>query len=150
MTETDCTFCKMITGELYAFKVFEDKATLAFLDTYPLARGHTLIIPKVHVRKIEDLSCNEAMALFKTLYKLVSKIQNAMNTSASTVAINNGFESGQEIPHLHIHIIPRFRNNGGGPIHSIMKKRQVFTKDKMNAILNIIRDNISVDPYFTN
>lgn len=139
MVKVDCVFCRIIRGELPAHKVFEDDRTFAFLDAYPLARGHTLIVPKVHVARLEDPGWEEAKALFKTVHCLVGKVQEAVKAPSSTVAINNGPESGQEIPHVHVHIIPRFRNDGGGPIHAIMRKRPHLTRDEMSKIAQRIR-----------
>ncbi|NIN52829.1 MAG: HIT domain-containing protein [Nitrososphaeria archaeon] len=139
MTTTNCVFCKIVRGEVSTHRIFEDDETLAFLDANPLAKGHTLIIPKVHVALLEDLGWEEAKALFKTLYMLVGRVQDAVKASASTIAVNNGAESGQEIPHVHIHIIPRFRNDGGGPIHAIIRDRPHLVRDEMSQITQRIR-----------
>lgn len=136
---TDCVFCRIVRGETSAYKIFEDDKILAFLDVHPLARGHTIIIPKIHVARLENLGWEEANALFKTLHTLTKKVQDAMNAPATTIAINNGPESGQEIPHVHVHIIPRFRNDKGGPIHAIMRERPRLVRDEMSQIAQRIR-----------
>lgn len=143
MFKVDCIFCRIINGEVPTYKVFEDDKILAFLDVNPLSRGHTLIIPKVHVARFEDLEWEDANALFRVIYELVEKVQEAVNAPASTVAINNGVESGQEIPHVHFHLIPRFKNDGGGPIHAIMREKPQLTRDEMIQIAERI-SNLSI------
>lgn len=139
MDKKDCVFCRIAGDQAFAHKVFEDDRTLAFLDAHPLSKGHTLIIPKVHVARLQDLELEDAKALFQTLYKLVGKVQEAVEAPASTLAINNGSESGQEVPHVHLHVIPRFRNDGGGPIHAIMRERPRLDADEMTRIARRIR-----------
>lgn len=138
MPNHSCVFCKIINGDLFAHRVYENKRILAFLDIHPLSKGHTLVIPKCHVAKLEELVFEEAMALFTAIYELVNKIQDAVNAPASTIAINNGLESGQEIPHVHVHIIPRFKNDSGGPIHVLMKRRPQIMLDEMAKIARTI------------
>lgn len=140
MFQASCIFCRIVKGKTPAYMVFEDKKTSAFLDPYPLSRGHTLVIPKTHYVKLEDLDWMDAKALFKTVYKLLKTIQSAVEAPACTLAVNNGPESGQEILHVHVHIIPRFRNDKGGPIHAIMRKRPHFTYNELIQIAQRIRD----------
>jgi histidine triad (HIT) family protein len=114
-------FCSIIAGKIPAYRVHEDERTLAFLDIHPSSPGHTLIIPKAHVARIEDLGSEDAEALFRTLHGLVGGIQDAMGAPASTVGINNGRESGQEVPHVHIHFIPRYPGDRGVIIQGIAR-----------------------------
>ena len=116
-----CAFCRIIRGEIPSYKVYEDGRTLAFLDINPSAPGHTLIIPKSHVARIEDLPEEDATALFRALHRLVEPIQRAVEVSSCTVGINNGPESGQEIPHVHVHVIPRSRRDRGGIIQGVAR-----------------------------
>jgi histidine triad (HIT) family protein len=116
-----CTFCSIVRGEIPSLKVYEDEKSLAFLDINPSAPGHTWIIPKFHVARIEDLPEEDATALFRTLHRLVEPIQRAVEAHACTVGINNGPESGQEIPHVHVHVIPRSRGDRGGIIQGIAR-----------------------------
>ena len=139
----ECIFCKIIRDEIPSYKVYEDEKTLAFLDIHPSAPGHTLIIPKSHIGRIEDLSDNEARSLFRTLHFLVGRIQKAMEVPACTIGINNGKESGQEIPHVHIHVIPRSKKDRGGIIQGIIKtklemKKMAEIADKIKMQINKI------------
>ncbi|UCH03175.1 MAG: HIT domain-containing protein [Candidatus Bathyarchaeota archaeon] len=140
MVLDSCIFCRIVKGKTPAYVVFEDEKTIAFLDTVPLSRGHTLVIPKTHCVKLEDLDWVDAKALFKTVYILLNTIPNAVESPACTVAVNNGPESGQEIPHAHVHIIPRYRNDRGGPIHAIMRQRPRFSNNELIQIAQRIRD----------
>ena len=142
MTEK-CIFCAIIDGRIPSHKVYEDEATLAFLDIHPSAPGHTLIIPKLHVARIENLEKYDAEALFRTLHSLVGAIQTAMGAPASTIGINNGRESGQEVPHVHIHIIPRYREDRGGIIQGITRSPGHHDQNEISTIAERIRLSIS-------
>lgn len=136
----ECVFCRIIKGEIKPHKLFEDEKTLAFLDANPLAKGHTLLIPKQHISKLEKLNENFANALFSTLYKLVEPIQKGVEAPASTIAINNGEQSGQDVPHVHVHIVPRFEGDKGGSLHSIMGQiRPRINQYEMKEIAESIR-----------
>jgi histidine triad (HIT) family protein len=114
-----CVFCEILEGKIFAYKVYEDDWVLAFLDIHPSAPGHTLIIPKVHFSRLEHLPVEDAKYLFRALHSLVGRIQEAMEAPSSTIGINNGRESGQEVPHIHIHVIPRHEGDRGGIIQGV-------------------------------
>ena len=135
-----CTFCRIIQGEASAHVVYEDDRVLAFLDIHPSAPGHTLIIPKAHVARVEDLSEEDASALFKALHRLVGRIQDAVDATSSTIGVNNGPESGQEVPHVHIHVIPRFRGDRGGIIQGIARSGRRPSQEEMQRIAERIRE----------
>ena len=139
-----CVFCRITKGEVSALKVYEDEKAVAFLDIHPSAPGHTLIIPKAHVARVEDLPENDAAALFRALHRLVGPIQVAVDASASTIGINNGRESGQEVPHVHIHVIPRSRGDRGGIIQGVSRVHGRLSKDEMEMIAERIRARLSV------
>ena len=138
-----CVFCAIVEGRIPSHKVYEDERTLAFLDLHPSTPGHTLIIPKAHVARVEDLKREDAEALFKTLHGLVGGIQKAMDAPASTIGINNGRESGQEVPHVHIHVIPRSTRDRGGIIQGIARSSRRFDQEEMSGITERIRASIS-------
>lgn len=129
-----CVFCRIIRGEIPSLKVYEDEKSLAFLDIHPSAPGHTLVIPKAHTARVEDLPENDAAALFRALHRLVGLIQAAVDAPASTIGINNGRESGQEVPHVHIHVIPRSRGDRGGIIQGIARAPSRPNEDEMRQI----------------
>lgn len=137
---SNCVFCKIVKGEIKPHKVFEDEQTLAFLDANPLAKGHTLIIPKIHVPKLEELDMNTAEAFFRTIYKMITPVQKAVGAQATTIAINNGKESGQEIPHVHAHVVPRVQGDKGGSIHSIIRCSPRINQEEMKKIAEKIQE----------
>ena len=103
----DCIFCKIIAGEIPASKVFEDETVVAFLDINPVVAGHTLIIPKQHVATMADAS-NEVIAdVFSKAKKLMVGIKKAMNADFVAVSI-----VGVDVPHFHVHLIPRSHDDG--------------------------------------
>jgi histidine triad (HIT) family protein len=114
-----CLFCSIIEGNVTAHRLYEDDDVLAFLDARPVAPGHTLLIPKTHAARVEDLSPEQAAALFKALHRIAGPIREAVSCDATTIGINNGPGSGQEIPHVHIHVIPRRRGDRGGIIQRL-------------------------------
>ena len=114
-----CLFCAVAAGRVPAHIIYEDERTVAFLDIHPSAPGHTLIIPRTHAARIEELPVEDAMALFVTLHRLAKPIREAMGAEAATVGINDGPGSGQEVPHVHIHVIPRRSGDGGTIVQSL-------------------------------
>jgi histidine triad (HIT) family protein len=109
---SDCIFCKIIAGEIPSFKIYEDESFIAILDRFPTSKGHTLIIPKRHAQDIFELTDNEASAILPLVKSLSAKIKTTLNCSGLNILQNNGKSAGQEIFHYHLHIIPRFDNDG--------------------------------------
>jgi histidine triad (HIT) family protein len=136
-----CLFCSIVRGEISAHKIYESDKVLAFLDKYPSAPGHTLIIPKTHISRVEDLTLEDAKAVFLALHNLVGGIQEAMGAPASTIGINNGREAGQEVPHVHIHIIPRNSRSEGGIIQGIVDKSKSPRQD-LEDVAKKIREKL--------
>ena len=107
-----CIFCRIVAGEIPAEVVDRTPDTLAFLDVTPLADGHTMVVPTAHVARIEDLTPAASDALFRVVQRLAGPVRNAVGAVGSTIGINNGDGSGQTIPHVHVHIVPRWANDG--------------------------------------
>ena len=128
----DCIFCKISSKEIKSRVVFETKNSLAFLDAFPLAVGHTLVIPKQHHKKIQDLPSEINSDLFSTVATVVKKIDTL--TGATLIAIHNGEESGQEIPHVHVHIIPRSKNDNAGPVHRMFNETPKISDSKLDEL----------------
>ncbi len=107
----DCIFCKIVKGKLPCFKVYEDKSFLAFLNVNPVNKGHVLIIPKKHYETILDMP-NDALSQIILIVKKITKaILRIFNIDSCNIDINLGKEAGQIVPHVHIHIIPRFSSD---------------------------------------
>ena len=108
----DCIFCKIIQGEIPATKVYEDEKVLAFMDINPLNDGHTLVIPKRHAETIFEIDPQDLIATMKVAQRLAIAIKKALNSDGMIVVQLNNKAAGQMVPHLHIHLIPRWENDG--------------------------------------
>jgi histidine triad (HIT) family protein len=118
-----CIFCRIIEGDIKAEVVAREPGALAFLDVSPLADGHVLVVPHAHVARIEDLSPGDAAALLRLVVELAGPAREAVGAAGSTIGINNGEATGQTVPHVHVHIVPRVAGDGAGSIHTIFKPR---------------------------
>ncbi len=118
---TECVFCKIVSGELPATKVWENEQVLAFLDINPLARGHTLVIPKTHVETIFEIAPSEMSALAEALPRLARAVEVGVQAEGLNLFQCNGKASGQVVPHLHFHLIPRRTGDGLGFIWKARK-----------------------------
>lgn len=134
----ECVFCRIATGAQPSRMVYEDEDSLAFLDINPLARGHTVVIPKTHHETLGALPAAEGAELFGTLHRLVPAVERAVAADGSTVGFNNGRAAGQAIPHVHGHIVPRFEGDGGGSLHSIMGSPVSMSDEDLDAIAETI------------
>ncbi|GGK58413.1 HIT family protein [Haloarcula sebkhae] len=130
----NCIFCQIVAGDIPGRTVYEDDTVLAFLDANPLSPGHTLVIPKAHHERLNDTPADVAGEVMSTLHELVPAVEAAVDAPASTVAFNNGEEAGQEVPHVHGHIVPRFEDDGGRPIHALVTDRPDLSDDELDAI----------------
>ena len=115
-----CLFCKIIKKEIPAEIVYEDEWNLAILDINPRAPGHTMVIPKVHSQTILDLPEKDLGLLFEAVKKVSLLIKKSLQSEGFTIGINHGKISGQVIDHLHVHIVPRFKDDGGSSVHSVV------------------------------
>lgn len=107
----DCIFCKIIDGEIPSYKVYEDDHVLAFLDITQGTKGHTLVIPKKHSRNIFDVDEESITHVFKVVPKLASALKEAFNPIGLNI-VNNNDEPLQSVFHFHVHLIPRYENDG--------------------------------------
>ena len=135
-----CLFCKIIEGELPSYKVYEDEHALAFLDINPVSDGHVLLVPKYHEQFAENLPDEHYEKLFLVLKNLVKPIQDAFNSPASNIIINNGPNAGQIIPHVHVHIIPRPKPIGRNFFTTTSRMEK--NKDYFEEIAEKIREKI--------
>lgn len=131
-------FSQIVEGEIPARVVYEDETTLAFLDANPLAPGHTLVVPKDEYERLNDVPEDVADDLYDTIHRLVPAVETAVDAPATTVAFNNGEAAGQEVPHVHCHIVPRFEDDGGGPIHAVAGETPDLEDDELDEIADDI------------
>ena len=133
----DCIFCKIISKEIPAKILYEDEDTIAFLDAFPVAKGHTLVIPKQHYAKIQDLPSEINEKLFNTVHKMIPKVDSLQGSTL--VAIHNGKDSGQEVPHVHVHLIPRSNNDSAGPVHSMFTDKIELSDSEIDSLCNQLK-----------
>lgn len=116
----ECIFCKIARAEVEAERIYETENVVSFLDINPRAPGHSLVIPKKHVERLGDLEDELVNDLFIATREVVKILKKALNPDAFNIGINDGEAAGQEIPHLHVNIFPRFIGDKGRPVHSIV------------------------------
>jgi len=135
----ECIFCKIVSGQIPASVILDTDSVLAFLDIRPIAVGHTLVMLKRHVASLLEVSPDELADLFATVRRVAGAVQNAVEADCFNIEVNDGPAAGQEIPHVHVHIIPRRRGDGisGGWQHTS------YQDDELAAIANSIRAGLS-------
>ena len=126
----DCIFCKIISKDVPAKILYEDEYSISFLDAFPVAKGHTLVIPKKHFAQIQDMPSDINQKLFDTVHKMITKIDSVKGSTL--VLIHNGKDSGQEIMHVHVHLIPRGIDDSGDNIDSMFKNKVKLTDDEID------------------
>jgi len=143
MQDPNCVFCKIVAGEIPTRVIMQNEKAMALLDAFPLAAGHSLVIPKSHYAKVQQMSEHDAMAMFEIVWKLTGAVETGSQVNASTIAIHNGSEAGQEVPHVHAHIVPRKRGDGAGAIHSMFKIKPKLSPQEMDSLCERIASNLS-------
>jgi len=133
----DCIFCKIISRQIPAKILNETSHSICFLDAFPLTKGHVLVIPKNHHKKIQDMSSSENSDLFSLVHVMVSKVDSI--TGSTLIAIHNGETAGQEIPHVHVHLVPRSESDSAGPIHSMFNSSLNLSNSEIEKYYNLLK-----------
>lgn len=140
-TTSDCLFCKIISGDIPSAKVYEDDQVYAFLDISQVTKGHTLIIPKTHVKDIYETTDAVAQELFKRVPKIANAIKEAYKPEGINILNNNEEAAGQSVFHLHIHLIPRYgKGDGFGAVWKTNNDQ--YSQDELNKIASDISNNV--------
>lgn len=108
----DCIFCKIIAGEIPAVKVLDEEKVFAFMDINPASRGHMLVVPKNHAENIFEISEADLSSVMGAVKRCAGAVKEALGAEGITVLQLNGKASDQLVPHLHVHIMPRWGNDG--------------------------------------
>jgi histidine triad (HIT) family protein len=127
-------FEQIVAGDIPARVVYETDTTIAFLDANPLAPGHTLVVPKEAHERLRDLPDDAAADLWAAVDELAPRVEDAVDADALTVGVNDGAAAGQEVPHVHVHLVPRFDGDGGGPIHGVAGSRPDLSDEELDDI----------------
>lgn len=133
----DCIFCKIVNGTIPSKILKETPNCISFLDAFPLAKGHVIIIPKNHHQKIQDMSSKENSDLFSLVHEMMYRVDSL--TGATLIAIHNGKEAGQEIPHVHVHLVPRTSNDSAGAIHSMFDSTLKLTESEIDTLYDKLK-----------
>ena len=109
-----CVFCKIIDGQLPSMKIDEDERTLTFMDINPLSSGHCLVVPKRHAATIFEADVRDLEAAMATAKRVAVAIQEALQPDGLNLLQANGAAAFQSVPHFHLHLIPRWTDDGKG------------------------------------
>ena len=134
MTLTDCIFCDIINGKLPCHLIHKDDNHIVILDRYPIDVGHSLIITKKPYEKLTDMNLEEIMDLFSKIPKIINAIIKATKADGFSIAQNNGKAAKQIIPHVHVHIIPRYNTTG-----TLWTQRKLVEDIELDKLVQKIR-----------
>ena len=138
----NCVFCDIAQGTVPSQIIYEDDRFMAILDKYPISKGHTLVLPKKHFQRVQELSQKEFCAMYARVHALNTLITSRLGATASHMSINDGAAANQLIPHVHVHIIPRSENDSAGftarkliPAQEMEEIRLKLRVEKLELIL---------------
>lgn len=112
MRKDDCIFCKIVSGEIPSKSIYEDEDFRVILDLQPATRGHALILPKEHADNLYQLSDEVAAKVLVLAKKLATSMTKKLGCDGFNLVQNNGEAAGQTVMHFHMHLIPRYRQDG--------------------------------------
>ncbi|MCJ7719595.1 HIT family protein [Candidatus Bathyarchaeota archaeon] len=138
MIDKNCPFCKILKGELPSSRIYEDENTLAFLDIWPQSDGHTLVILKKHYEYIYDVPDEEVADLYKVVKKVARAVKKSINAGGVSITQHNESAAGQDVFHVHVHVIPRYEGQRLRRIEEI----QEATRAKLDEIAKMMRQFI--------
>lgn len=130
----NCIFCKIANGEIPSKTIFEDEDVRVILDLGPATKGHALVIPKQHYENLFELPEENAMNVMKIAKQQAAKMKAALQADGFNLVQNNGETAGQTVMHFHMHLIPRYADDG----QNILWKPQEVTQDELEDIKNTI------------
>ena len=133
----NCIFCNMINRKQEAHIIFEDDSHIAIMDKYPIQFGHSLVMPKEHHEKIVDMSNGEVGELFSRVPIVARAILAATGADGFNIGQNNGRSANQIIPHVHVHVIPRYQKIGNS-----WARRMIAQNNDLDELAKKIRNNI--------
>jgi histidine triad (HIT) family protein len=143
MSDTNiyCVFCAIIRGQSPVAKVYEDDTFLAFMDKYPITSGHTLVLPKYHYGDLFQMTDTEVGNMYRVVHTIASAVFNATGAQGLNTGQNNGKAANQIVPHVHVHIIPRYEKDsrdGKWP------SRKVTDYKELEELATRIKKNLAI------
>ncbi len=130
-----CIFCDILDGKRDGHFLYEDKSHVSFLDKYPIDVGHSLVVPRQHHERITDMTPEDVGKVFSIVPKIAKAVLEATGADAFSLGQNNGRAAKQIIPHVHIHIIPRYNSKG-----TVWTKRQISDETELSELAKKIRN----------
>lgn len=127
----DCIFCRIIQGQIPGKVIYEAKEAIGILDVNPISPGHAMVLPKIHAASVLDLPDEKVGPVFLAVKEVAAILKEKLDPDGFTYGINQGEVSGQAVRHLHIHIVPRWRNDGGTTFHGIVNNPPKESLDEM-------------------
>lgn len=135
----DCLFCKIARREFPASLIHEDMHAVAFLDIEPRSAGHTVVVPKRHAETLLDLHGGDVGTLFTAVRAVTALLKSALHPDGFTIGINHGTAAGQAIPHLHVHVIPRYLGDKGGNMHTVVNNPPAELLEEILAKIKAVK-----------
>ncbi len=139
---TDCVFCAIVAEESPAYRLYEDEDTLAFLDAEPATRGHTLVVPKTHYETTTDMPESLAGRVFETVHRVSGALESAYQLDGFALVQENGVAANQDVPHAHVHVIPRH----GDDALDLGWSGERAEETTQRAVAATVRDELGSDP----
>ena len=143
-----CLFCRIARGESPSSVVYQDDACMAFMDLYPVRPGHLLVIPRRHAVHLRDLPAADQAHLFAVAMWLMEAQRAAgYAADAANLLVNDGPAAGQQVPHVHLHLVPRTRGDGVGVMGAFLSRVVHFTRRagrraRLDAVAARIREHL--------
>jgi histidine triad (HIT) family protein len=141
MASSSCVFCSIIAGKLPKVVLYEDRNILVLMDKYPINVGHTLVIPKIHYDNLLLMPLSEVGKLYALIPVIAKAVIRAVKADGFNIGQNNGRAANQIVPHVHVHIIPRFKEdspNGRWPVRRVADYTELIEiADKIKLELNL-------------
>ncbi|WP_297550969.1 HIT family protein [Thermococcus sp.] len=134
----ECPFCYPPEEQL----LYEDELVRILLDAYPASRGHLLVVPRRHVERWEDLREEEKLALIKGMELAMAVLRETLKAEAFNVGMNLGKEAGQTVPHIHLHVIPRWRGDSKNPRGGVRKAVLDLEDENLNMKERWLRNRL--------
>lgn len=135
MKDVNCIFCKIANGDIPSATLYEDDTFRVILDLGPATRGHALILPKEHFANLFEMPEELTGKAFLLAKEMAEKMKDALNCDGFNIVQNNGIAGGQTVFHFHIHLIPRYEQDGAG----ISWKPGTLTEEVKNEVLSVMK-----------
>lgn len=137
LKDENCIFCQIVEKKIPSQILFENDTNLAFLDIFPVSKGHTIVIPKNHYYNLEDMPDTELNALFGIVKKISGLIYRKLDIDGYNILQNNFRAAGQLVNHFHVHIIPRSKGDGK---FQLLIPREQSKEEELKQVLKAIKD----------